>query len=171
MDVETLREHVGPGPSDDVLERLLNAALQTITARYGEPAEEISEHLHPVGSLVYLSHRTAAVTAVREGTVLLDYSEYELAGGGKRLRRLDEDAEHTDWRESIEVTYVPDADDAERDRVAIALVNLDLNYQPGMTGSTVGPWLEQYANNSAQNYKLEREIILNTMRQPTTGVW
>lgn len=171
MDLADLREHIGPGPSDDVLERLLDAALQAIVERFGPASESLTETLVPVGSLVYLSRRAESVTSVRDGLTLLDYTEYELVGGGKRLRRLNDAGDPMNWVGRVEIEYAPYGDDAERDRVTIALVNLDLNAQPGLSGSTVGSWATLQSNNSAWNYRKEREALLASLRPVTVGVW
>jgi hypothetical protein len=170
LELAELREHVGPGPSDDVLERFLTAAFQSIEAKYGPAEDEISERLSPTGSLVRLSRRALSVSAVSEDSVLLDEEDtYVLWSGGRYLRRLS-DGVAAAWQGYVDVTYEPFPEDAERERVAIALVNLDLNYAPGMTGTTIGPWSEQYPQGD-RTYEQERQAILRSMRQPTVGVW
>ena len=71
LDLEALREHVGPGPSDDVLEAQLAAALEAIDMRYGlaefDSADESQrEYLRPFGQWVRLGRRASAVTTVLE---------------------------------------------------------------------------------------------------------
>lgn len=172
MELDELREHVGSGPSDDVLERLLNAALESIVARYGPAEEETSEQrVDPSGSLVYLSRRAQSITSVYENTELVAEENYELTAGGKAIRRLNDDGDPTDWLATVDVVYAPYTDNADRDRVTVALVKLDLNAAPGMSSATVGSWSEQYANNSVWNYRKEREGILASLRPATVGVW
>jgi hypothetical protein len=173
LTVEELREHVGAGPTDDVLERLLEAATQALDLRFGpEPAydEETSERVPPYRSLVYLSRRAQSVSDVQEDGASLDAAAYELQQSGRALRRLDADGEPIFWGARVDVTYAPYPDGAERDRVCIQLVNLELDYAPGLTGSTVGPWTEQHPAGD-ESYRKMRESILRSYRPSVVGVW
>jgi hypothetical protein len=169
LEVDDLREHIGDGPSDDVLERFLAAAYQSIDADVGPSSAVASELLRPFGSLVILSRRASAVTSVREGDDVLATDDYALRPGGKYLQRR-RDGRPVAWRRWVDVTYTPLPEDAERDRVAIKLVELDLAYQPGMAGSTIGPWNEQYMQGD-KAYQQERQAILDSLRSPAVGVW
>jgi hypothetical protein len=169
LTLTTLREHVGEGPSDEVLDRLLIAANQVIDERIGPADETISELLRPSGSLVRLSRRALSITSIIEGSTLLDEADYVLRQGGRYVMRL-ADAKPSSWRAFVDVAYQPFHNDAERDRVALALIQLDLNYEPGLVGRTISSWSEQYAQGD-RTYSIERESILSSLRQPAAGVW
>lgn len=170
MDLEALRDHVGPGPSDEVLQRLLDAALQSIVERYGPEESEVTERLVPMGGLLFLSRRAQSITSISENNELLDYDQYELLGNTKRIRRLNDDGDATHWTGRVEVTYLPYGDDAERDRVTVALVKLDLNSEPGMGGDQVVGWNQQFSSDP-DAYRAARNSILTSLRPPTVGVW
>lgn len=173
LTVEELREHVGDGPSDDVLERFLEAAIQALDERFGPELaydEETSDRAVPYRSLVYLSRRAQSISSVTEDGTVLDVSEYEMRSAGKSVQRLDADGEPTDWSFPVDVTFTPYMDDAERDRVCIKLVELDLDYAPGMTGSTVGPWSEQHPQGD-EDYRRIRESILRSFKPAVVGIW
>lgn len=173
LTVEELREHIGDGPSDDVLERLLDAAIQALDRRYGferATGEVVTERLLPYGSLVYPFHRVQSVSSVEEDGETLDAADYEIRNVGRTIARLDADAAATAWTAPVYVTYLPFDDDAERDRICVKLVELDLDYAPGMTGSTVGAWMEQHPAD-AKAYRQTRESILRSYRVPAMGIF
>lgn len=169
VDLEALRAHVGPGPADAVLSAALAAALEAIDARYGPAAATHREYLRPFGQWVKLGRRASEVTTVLEGTVAVDSADYLLWPGGRYIRRLDT-AEPSTWTDWVDVIYTPLSEAAERDRVTYALCDLDLNNTPGITGITVGPWSEQYAQ-QGDSYAALRDAILGSLRPATVGVW
>lgn len=168
--LSTLRAQVGPGPSDDVLEALLAAALEAIDGRYGPSGGTHREHLRPFGEWVRLGRRAYELGAVTDGGDAVDAADVELWPGGRYVRRLSDD-EPTDWTGWVDVTYTPLSEAAERDRIAMALVKLDVSHTPGLTGITVGPWSEQYAQGDGTGYAKQREAILGSLRPLTVGTW
>ena len=170
VDLAALRERVGPGPSDDVLEALLAAALEAIDLRYGTASATKREYVQPFGQWARLGLRASAVTTVLEGTDEVDSDHYALWDGGHYLRRLDDNEDPALWNGWVDVTYTPLSEAAERDRVTVALVDLDLNRPAGLTGITVGPWSEQYAQGD-DAYLKAREAILGSMRPSRVGTW
>jgi hypothetical protein len=170
VDLALLREHFGTGPSDDVLETALDAALEAIDSRYGPAAATAREYLRPFGQWVRLGRRASAVTSVLEGGETVASGDYALWPGGLYLRRLDANDDPTAWTGWVDVTYTPLSEAGERDRVTIALVDLDLNRHTGLTGITVGPWSEQYASDP-DSYATARKAVLDSMRPARVGVW
>lgn len=171
IDLAGLREHVGAGPSDAVLTDLLTAAQEAITSRYGSDTGTVTEYLRPFGQWVRLTRPTSSIGSVIEGTTTLDSGLYEIwAGGADYIRRLDSSGNVTSWAGMVEVAFTPISEEAERDRVTIALVDLDLNRASGITGITVGPWSEQYTQDD-KAYREAREAILTSLRPPRVGSW
>jgi hypothetical protein len=170
VDLALLREHFGTGPSDDVLETAMTAALEAIDSRYGPAAATHREHLRPFGQWVRLGRRASAVSSVLEGGEAVASGDYALWPGGRFLRRLDANDDPMAWTGWVDVTYTPLSEAGERDRVTIALVDLDLNRHTGLTGITVGPWSEQYAQ-SEDGYARTRQAILDSLRPASVGVW
>lgn len=160
-----LRDHVTTGLADDALQLLLDAAYDAIDdylgiddGAYGDTVTELLSP--PNGDLLGLSRRALSVEAVIEGTVTLASDDYRLMPSGNILRRLMTGTNpQPRWLRRIEVRYTPVIDGSERDRVAIALVNLDLNYMPGMTMEVIGSWTEQKSQ-APDTYKKERAAIL-----------
>lgn len=166
------REHHPTDLVDTALQRLIDAAEQAIATRYGSLAP-LTEVRRGGGSLLFLSRRAASITSVTEryGDPLgvtnqpLDPTDWTLLPDGMTLRREYAGALHPAdiWQADTVVAYTPADDQAERTRVTIALVQLDVNNNPGLTAETVGDWSQTYADNSAMNYGLERDAILNSM--------
>lgn len=168
VDLADLRARFGTGPSDDALETAILAAYESLDEMYGPFTASVTEHLRPYGQWVDLSHRASAVSEVIEGTTTLDPADYTIWPGGRSLRRLTS-GDPTAWLDWIDVTYTRMSMDAERDRVAIALVDLDVNRPTsGLTSITVGPWSEHYGTAEGQ-YAKDREAILRSYRQAAMG--
>jgi hypothetical protein len=86
--------------------------------------------------------------------------DYRLAPSGSLLIRLSDGTNpRSCWYGRVEVRYTPFVDGAERDRVAIALVKLDVNHNPGSVQETIGSWSEQQSQGS-ESYATERAAIL-----------
>lgn len=166
LDVAAMRQHVTTPLEDDALGRLITAAYEAIDARIGAEGDT-GELLHGVGDLIMLARRAAAITSITEvrGTTELDLAadDYELRPGGRSLRRL---ATGTNpayrWRGRNDVRYTPMVTEADRDRVAIALVKLDADNQPGVVSERLGEHSVAYAQGD-QTYAREREAILNSL--------
>jgi hypothetical protein len=164
LSVEDLREHVSTTLGDDALQRLLDAAYETLDdylgAIDGDYDATQTEFLRSSGDLLRLSRRAMAIDAVVEGTTTLGDDDYRLSPSGSLLIRLGDGTNPRNcWYGRVEVRYIPLVDGAERDRVAIALVKLDLNHNPGSVQETIGSWSEQQSQGS-ESYATERSAIL-----------
>lgn len=158
-----VRGYVTTALEDDDLERLLSAAYQAIVAFAG-PAGNVAELITPHGDLLMLAFRASAVVSVAEQTGIdttLATDDYALVGD-QTLRRLRTGTNpYHCWRGRVAVTYTPLDDDENRDRVALALVEQDLNQNPGLTGQRLGDWQESFAPDSA--YHQDRAAIIASL--------
>jgi hypothetical protein len=165
--VTMLRGYVTSGLSDAVLQTYLDAAMEAIDDALGPlNCKERINVGH--GELLRLGRPAASITSIvedaRSSALTLAADDYELSDSGQLLYRL-----HTGtnprytWHSRVDVTYVREDDTAERIRVAVALVQLDLTHAPGLAGQTIGTWSENYASNSVMNYQIERELILASL--------
>lgn len=170
VDLSVVRDHVGPGPSDAELTRQLSAALEAIVGRYGPVEATEREYVKPFGQWVRLGLRASAVTTVLEGETAVTSPNYVIWPGGFYLRRLDDDGDPIAWTDWVDVIYTPLSEASERDRVTLALIDLEINRSPGLTGITVGPWSEQYAQQD-DAYVVMRKQILDSMRPAKVGTW
>lgn len=171
LDPAKFREHQATTLPDTALQRLIDAALGAITTRYG-PLTAFTERRRGGGVLLFLSRPAASITTVTERygdplgmtDVVLDATDYTLLPDGQTLRREWTGTHRADrWTDDVIIALVPADTTAERVRVAIGLVKLDLSHNPGLTAEKVGDWEATYADNSAMNYGLEREALLESM--------
>jgi hypothetical protein len=146
LTVADVREHLQTDLPDGALERLLDAAYAEIE-RVAGPAGTRTVVLEPGGRYLVLPVDEGVITAVRED---VDGANLLLAADDWRRRGtlLERLATGTNprpaWAGRVSVT-LDVADDAVRDRVALALVLIDVQAQPGLTSQQIGEWRETYA--------------------------
>lgn len=167
MTVAEFRTHKTTALPDTALQTLLDAAEQAIAALLG-PVGSYTELRDGGGTYLFLRRPAASITSISEryGNVTYELvaSDYELRSDGISLRRLAYGSRPAAaWTGVVSVESVPADDLAERKRVQRALVDLDLNHNPGLTSEDIGDWAATYANNSVMHYGLEREAILATL--------
>src|SRR5690348_11076314 len=115
-----------------------------------------------------LALRASALVSVVEQVNATDTTlatdDYQLVGD-QTLRRLRTGTNpYHCWRGRVAVTYTPLDDDENRDRVALALVEQDLNQNPGLTGQRLGEWQESFAPDSS--YHADRAAIIASLFSP-----
>jgi len=164
LTVTDLREHVETPLGDDALERLLDAAYESIEEVAG-PAASVREVLTPgPGDLLMLSRSAESVTTLIEIDTELETDDFELIGR-QMVRRLNTGTNPAScWRGRVDVTYAPGSDDASRDRVAIELVKLDLDNAPGIASETLGDHSKTYAQ--GKSYAETRADLLASLAGP-----
>lgn len=159
LSVEDVRPIVGAGASDSLVTMLLEAAYSEVRKTLGTTGDDYSsvdELITVTGPLLPLGQRAETISAVIEGGVELDSADYELRSSRRFLRRLPAGRR---WRGQVDVTYVPEPDTEEVDRIVLALLRFDLNYSPGVTMETIGAWMEQKSQ-IPDAYLRERQAIL-----------
>jgi hypothetical protein len=177
LSVEQLLEHVTTDLGEDALSRLLDAAYEAIEKAAGPGSDfeydpNITELITPgPGDLIRLSKPATAVVAVTEGIFELEADDYELRPSGQLLRRLNTGTNpRSRWCGRVDVTYTPIADVNDRDRVAIALVKLDIDHQPGVQSETLGDHSITFSGGSSSSgsaYADQRAAILASLSPNT----
>jgi hypothetical protein len=163
LTVAELRKHVSTALEDDALQRLLDAATEDIAHFV-----TATEYITPAGDLLPLSHSVDAIVSVAERDDTLAADDYELLAGGNILRRLNTGTyPERSWRGPIRVTYTRRFAEATKEVVQVALVQMDINYQPGLEQNTAGNWNEMFV----ADYRAERQKILSRLNGPTQVVW
>lgn len=168
LTVEDFRLYTESGLEDEVIEAMLAAAAFTIDDLLG-PVEEATEVHDGGGSYLFLRRRASAIDSVTETVgetdTTLDGTDHRLRGDRVSLLRLGTGTNQRSlWGAPVTVVYTPVDDSVDRERVQVALVDLDINHVPGgVTAETIGSWLEQRASNSAWNYTEERDSILASL--------
>lgn len=150
---------------DDDLATLLDAAETEIVRLAGDPATA-TERLTGDRRLLPLGRAADSVTSIVEdnlyGTdpITLAADDYALSPAGTVVERLSTGTNpRSFWRTGVTVVYAPRDDEALRKEVQRDLVRLTLNSNPGVTGTTVGSWAEQYSQIAASS-TAERAAIL-----------
>lgn len=178
LTVSKFREHQSTALPDSALQDYIDAAESAIVGRYGAIAsftDRRGRPGYPGGMFLYLSRRAASITSITEryGDVLgitdvvLSSNDYTLLPDGLTLRREYTGAHPADrWTEVVNVVLLPYDDTAERLRVAIALVKLDINHNPGIVSEQIGDYQVMTAPRTAgaANYDNERDAILATLQ-------
>ena len=172
LSVDQFRAYVNSPLTDDALLMLLDAACAAIDDAIG-PTGDIREFFRVQGDLLMLSRRAESITTViedaRRSAVTLDDDDYELSTSGQTLYRLSDGTNpRWYWSGRVDVTYRPFDDTANRVRVAVELVKLDLAHQPGLASQTIGTWSETYATGSQATYAEQRAAILASL---SGGAW
>lgn len=165
LTVDELRLHVTSSLTDEALQLLLDAAYDAIVDAAG-PDGAVSELITPAGDLLMLGRPADSVTSVVEQVYTTTYTlaadDYELRGSGRVLRRLSTGTNVAyAWRGRVDVTYVPTDATAERKRVQLELVKLDLEYSSTLASQTIGTWSETYVTDKP--YAQARDEILASL--------
>lgn len=165
LTVTQLRRFVPTALEDADLQGLLNAAYQAIDPRL--PSGPQTELLTVGADVLVLSLPATSISSIVDRSIELEADDYEVISP-TMLRRLTTGTNPTRlWYRPL-VTYVAAAADAERDRMAIDLVKLELNFQPGLTSRRIGEYSETFGVASAAggtDYASAREAILSSYGQ------
>lgn len=162
---EQLAARVPAVADTSVLSGMYEAALEAIDLWLGADGT-VSELLSSGGGdLLGLSRPAEAIISIKENDVELAAADYELRPSGTLLRRL-----HTGthprhrWWGRIDVIYVPFADEASRDRVAVELIKLEANTEPGASSERIGDWSESVGSTvgGGKTYEQLRADIFNS---------
>lgn len=168
LTVDELRQHVSTELGDEALARLLAGAKTMILGVY--PSVPGVEEKDGGQSYIFLRYPAVSITAIVEtddngDDVELDEADYFLRDDRVSLLRLGGGPNpRLGWGNALVVYEAPDID-AALDLAQIALCELELNHNPGITGETIGSWSEQA--NSGLPYSEERDQILASL--PYTG--
>lgn len=169
MTVEQLRGYIPDTAEDDAtLEQRIADTEAELTDRFGalapggsgeEDIAEVTETVYAYGrSELHLSQAPFEVLAVTDtyGTTdtELEEADFEIARGSY-LARL----KGYRWGSKTVVRYVPKDARASRRRVLVKLIQLDLNFEPGLGSQGAGPWNESYG----EKYDSARQSIMDTL--------
>lgn len=160
LTVEQLRQHLTTSLGDEALAQKLAAAYEAIDSRFGLGGDTTELFDLRTGDLLVLSWAASSITSLVEDDIELTAGEDFMLVTPTLLRRIHSGPHPSNrWRGRLVVTYGPIANEAERDRVAIALVALEINFQPGLASRRLGEYAESFAQGST-DYAGQREAIL-----------
>lgn len=164
LTTDEFRAFVTTALEDAALQMLLDAAETEILRAAGAPGST-EELFRGGGRLVALGRQAESIASIVETIgstdTTLDANDYLLHPDLYVIERLSTGPNgRSYWYGRVLVTYTPTDDEALRQGVQRDLVNLMLNYVPGLTMEQVGAWTQQFAANSAWNTDEERANIL-----------
>jgi hypothetical protein len=172
LTVTQLRQFVTSSLEDAPLQTLLDAAATAIVGVAGATGE-ITEHVSAWDGFYHritVARPIAAITSVTEyaGGVETILAADDYRADGYVLTRLGygTNPRWWFWGRHVVVVYTPADDTAERQRVQMELVKLDLNWKPGLTVQGVEGFTEQYA----ATYEQSRADILGTLGGASGGM-
>lgn len=171
IDLVQLKTHL-PGVTlgDEALQDLLNANTHAIEHLVG-PIADATELRFPRAyeSIIFLGRRPTAILEVKEAVgfddeLTLDSEDYLLSGATVRRRETGPNPRQW-WTGPVQFLYSWEDDLAERIRVLVGLVKLDINHNPGLKGFTVGQHREEYdtAGQSTPTYEQKRDALLASL--------
>lgn len=151
---------------DDVaLQRILDAAVEDINRRHGEAASATETFRAWGAPEISLGRRASAITEVNEirsrhdSSVTLSANDFRRSGDYRLVRLTNGDNPAPCWGFEVEVKYVPEVDPALRDRVALDVIQVDVEFR-ALESEGVGDWDGSYAD-----YQERREAVLAQVRE------
>ena len=135
VDIGDLRLRVETDLDDTVLQRILDAAVKAIARAAGNATTEAETHQAFGARFLALSRRSTAFTSVTErlryssDAVTLSANDYRKVGDYKLIRLADGDNPSSYWGSEVVVTYTPEVDENVRDRVALDLSQVDIEFR------------------------------------------
>lgn len=168
-------EYMESDVSGAQIQRLIDDADNEVVRVAGShPTATRSEQLVGGEVLLFLPAPAASITSVTEHlenylggtTTVLASDDYRLWFDGRALQRLSDGTNSaTRWGSRIDVVYTPVDDIAQRRKVILDLVQLGLQYQPGVQSERIGDY--SHSNN---DYLVERNNILKRVVPMSRGV-
>lgn len=149
---------------DATIQRMIDAAVEEIEGRHGS-AGLVTDYFQALGSkTVVLSRRPVSIIEVRERRMPTDEllvvpDEDYRQQLPMILYRVD-----TTWGYEVQVDYEPLVNAQMRDRIALDLVQLDIEFR-AFESERIGDW-----QGSQGDYADRRLAILKQLREPARGI-
>lgn len=169
LSVAQVREHVTTVLPDDAVQRLIDANALSINQRAGTVGSVSLTIAGGQSRYIFLDRPVGAITSITEyfpdpigiSGVVVDSTDYRILNGGTLLERWGYGTHPADWwSDRVEIVYDAVDDSAERNRVLLKLIQLDINRAPGLSEIKIGDYLEQQRGEA---YDDEREAILASL--------
>lgn len=152
-----VREHVETDLSDTAIQRLLDDVDAEIIRRYGPHGGPLTEIVDGREGLIILSRPILTVTSITERNGLTDTAlavDDWRQWYNRALERLDSGTNGAEqWGERITIVYTPADEQAQRKRVELDLVKLDIHYE-AVKAQVIGDY-----NEVSVDFGAEREML------------
>lgn len=164
-----LREHVETDLGDTALQRLLDDAYFTITERAGALGVVTARFIGNGDSVIWLGGRVATLpfTSVTEnGVALVENTDYRVLYDGRGLERIDATTTPVRtryWGLDVVLTYTKRNDEVRRNRVAIDLCKLAVQFD-GTQSSSAG----DYRQDNPDYQRAREQVLRGLVASPFT---
>lgn len=150
---------------DTTLQRILDAAVLAIERVAGSATEEVTNFIDARNKWVVVSRPALSITSVierkthRVAGVTLAADDYRQVGDYRFLRLQDGTNPALAWGAEVEITFVPLVDAAIRDRVAIDLCMVDIEFR-AYDSEKSADW-----SGSQKDWKARRRELLSQVQE------
>lgn len=130
-----LKARVETDLDDETLERILDAAVKAVDRASGNATSQAETHEARGTPWIVLRRRSTGIDSIVErrrfssDPVTLSANDYRKVGAYKLLRVSDGDNPAVSWGDQVDVTYTPEVDQDIRDRVALDLAYVDIEFK------------------------------------------
>ncbi len=148
-----------------VLQRILDAAVAAVDRAAGKTTAETQTLVATHSEWVALTRRHTAIVSVTErrrhsaDAVVLSSNDYREVGGYRILRLASGDNGASCWGAEVSIVYTPEVDADVRDRVALDLCQVDLEFR-SFDSEKSGDW-----SGSQKDWKARRRELLAHVRE------
>lgn len=170
LTVTDVRARIKTGLDNTTLQRMLTAAEKSVARSAGSATVAVETYDAMGNQWISLRRRSTAITSIVErrsygsDPVTLEANDWRKVGGYKLLRLTGGTNSASTWGREVIVTYVPEIDAEIRDRVALDLVELDVEFR-AFDSESVGDWA-----GVQRDYKATRRDLLSQVREGRSPV-
>jgi len=168
ISVEEIKSRIRTDLGDAPLGQIINEEEAEIVRRFGVHAEDgtVIETIDSEKECnVFLPRRIFSVSSVTEGDGItqtaLAVADYRVWPNEGRLERIATLGITIEWQPHVVITYTPQDDKFERQRILLELCRISIERQV-MKQETVGQ--QDYSYKSPDNWERERENVLSKLQ-------
>ncbi len=168
INVDELRARVSTDLGDGSLGQIINEEEAEIIRRFGVHAEDgtVIETIDSEKACnVFLPRRIFSVSSVTEGDGItqtaLAVADYRVWPNEGRLERIATLGITIEWQPHVIITYTPQDDKKERQRILLELCRISIERQV-MRKETVGQ--QDYSYQAPEDWERERENVLSKLQ-------
>lgn len=159
-----LQERVETDLDDITLQRILDAAVKAVDRAAGKTTAETEVKVAANSSWLTLNRRHTAIVTIKErrlhsdAQVTLATDDFREVGDYRILRLTDGTNAAGFWGVEVEIEYTPEVDQDVRDRVALDLAQVDIQFS-AYAEEKSGNW------SGKADWKKERGNLLRQIRE------
>ena len=165
VDIGDLRARVETDLDNTTLQRILDAAEKAVVRAAGSATSEVETQQALGAQFLVLFRKVSAFVSITErrsyssDAVTLSANDYRQVGDYRIMRLADGDNPSSFWGAEVVITYVPEVDAEVRDRVALDLCQVDIEFR-AYESEKSGDW-----SGSQKDWKARRRELLAHVRE------